>query len=122
MLNFLIALVLASAPHKTYEIRATRNGQAFESQSCGAVPRMLKDKHTLRIYEDKVTVNGMEWRIASPLPDLAITFHDEPGQLTSLVMSLYVNEEGLSGKYYIIGTLENRTPCFDVVYVEGVRK
>lgn len=121
MLKLLLVLLTYTTPIKTYDIRAVGSAPR-DGQSCGAVSRMLKDKHTLKVIGDKVTINGMSWVVVKEAPDLIVSFHEVDGQKTFLYMDLYVNEKGLFGKYMLFGRTAKRELCFDAVYVNGTRR
>ena len=121
MLKLLLVLLTYATPAKTYDVRGLGRVTP-DGASCGAISRMLKDKHTLKVYEDKVTINGMKWEVVHEAPDLIISFHENAGQKTFLYMDLYVNEAGLFGKYMLFGLTAKRELCFDAVYVNGTRR
>lgn len=134
MVKVLLALVatvsVASAERRTYDVKATRKKMSSNVLSCGALDRMMKDRHILSIDEenDLVGVNGFRWRVMSNEPDLMITFHDGNGQKTFLTMDLYVNRRGLTGKYTLSGVVPDKDDprsfeyCEDTVYVDGTRR
>lgn len=136
-----IAMILALAipatatADRVYDIKAVGAAEVQDPEgmgyyrSCRATKRMLKDHHVLRISIDgTITIDGFKWRQFTLEPDLFIDFHAERGQKTSLEMELYINQKGLSGKYYLWGVtpdegkVENQLLCVDAVYVEGTRR
>lgn len=132
-LAIMLALAIpatAFAERRTYNVKPTRKKMSTSAPSCGALDRMMKDKHTISIDEenDLVGVDGQRWRVLRPEPDLFISFHDQPGQLTYLTMDLYVNRRGLSGKYTLSGIIRDEEDprsyeyCEDTVYIDGVRR
>lgn len=134
MLRSLLVLVLlagvAHADKRVYDVRATRKVERTGSiPSCGAVPRMLKDKHILTIDDDGlVRVNGLKWRAMDEEPNLLIDFHAGKGQKTFLMMDLYVNMRGLSGRYILAGVIpdpenpRDQYVCVDAVELDGTAR
>ena len=135
-LAFILAVAVpatASAERRTYDVKATRRqlSNKYDSiGSCGALDRMMKDRHVLSIDEenDLVGVDGQRWHVVTGEPDLMITFHEENGQLVHLTMNLYVNRRGLTGNYVLSGVIRDKDNprsyeyCEDVVYVDGTRR
>lgn len=132
MLRSLLVLgALAGAAHaetRTYDVKAVR---VIESQirlpSCGAAGRMLRDRHVIKIDDDTghVTIDRLRWSVSNPEPDLAIDFHlfiDGVGQKTFLLMDLYVNQRGLSGRYSLYGRTLDDKACSDSVLIDGTRR
>lgn len=122
----------ASADRRVYDFHATRPLKYRDFPSCLATDRMMKDRHVLTIDGDHVSVDGFEWKVLYGEPDLYLMFHDEDArgvpQQTFLILDLYVNQRGLSGKYTLWGTIPNaddprqHTQCVDTVYLDGNRR
>lgn len=138
MKSLAIALALAipataSADTRVYDVHATRVADPDDRfMSCDAADRMLKDKHVIKIDDDgNVYVNGFKWKALTEEPDLVLSFHNSEGrttQKTFLVMDLYVNQRGLSGKYTLFGRIPDvddprkQYVCADTVYVDGTAR
>lgn len=131
MLKTLLVLLatagVVSADVRTYDVHATRHEN--KDFSCQATSRMMRDRHTIKIYDDgTVRINGFRWKVEREEPNLLISFHDasDHGNLVYLEMDLYVSMRGLSGKYILYGTdvadNKRREPCYDVVYVDGTAR
>jgi hypothetical protein len=133
MLKSLVLVALlastASAGRRTYDVKATRKAKV-SMPSCGATARMLRDRHVLSIDDNNnlVGVNGLRWRVRAGEPDLVVTFHDKDGQKTWLMLDLYVNQRGLSGRYVLTGVIPDPVDprkyefCQDAVYLNGTRR
>lgn len=135
MKKLAIALALAipataSADTRVYDVKAVRVEKfRREDPTCGAADRMMKDKHVLKIDDDgNVTINGFKWKSLTEEPDLLIAFHNAHWQKTFLMMDLYVNQRGLSGRYILTGVQPypddptKQYVCQDIVWVDGTAR
>lgn len=135
MKSLAIALALAvpavaTADTRVYDVHATRVADPDDRfMSCDATGRMMKDKHVIKIDDDgNVTINGFKWKSLTEEPDLILSFHNSHWQKTFLMMDIYVNQRGLSGKYTLVGRIPDvddprkQYVCVDTVYVDGTRR
>lgn len=126
-LCFLAALAAtAQADVRTYDIKPVRQHSAG-SFTCGAISRMLRDKHVMKIKDDgTVWINGFKWTVVHDEPDLVLEFHTENRSVVYLEMDMYVNMRGLSGVYFLWGvedsTKKDHGKCYDSVYVDGTAR
>lgn len=130
MIYLILSLIFLSAPvtypplpKQVFVLRGVANIMP-ETRSCGAAPRMLRDRHRLVYVNDEVYVNGLKWEIdpVSHFPnDMIITFHDVPGSKVIIWMALWSNDRKIMGYYSIWGTAPDGDFCSDTVTVEGVR-
>jgi hypothetical protein len=110
-----------------YDVRPS-GAASHDVQSCGQLGHMLRDSHMIRIdlENESVTVDGFTWHQDDGLmPDLTMNFHrtvDGVAQNTWLMIDVYVNEDGLYGKYYLFGKTLKGESCQDVVYIDGTRR
>lgn len=132
VLNILLAIFAAIAPlarpFYTYALRPTHvSAGAYGLPSCGGARRFLNEKWKVRVWSyDRVTVNGMTWRIddeawgdGPPLGDMRLVFRVNEAAYTYLVMDLYTNRDGAIGKLALIGRTPDRAECTDVIDLEG---
>ncbi len=113
----------AAAENRSYKVKATGYRGTY-NQTCQAKSRMLKDKHRF-VYDGRhVWIDGMKWDLEDgSIPgDGLVTFHNHPGQKTSLQMSLYINDRSLFGTYTLLGVTPKGELCSDVVEIRGARR
>ncbi len=117
----------ASADTRVYDIKSVK--PAGHYVSCSSTAKMMKDKHVLRIVDEReVWIDGFKWDpwTSADDPDMTASFHstDRYGksQKTLLIAQLYVSDLWVSGLYILQGRTSTGKECSNAVWVTGKRR
>lgn len=124
LLLLLIPALANAEPRYTYDVRAVRSFQLFSTDlSCGATPRMLRDKHRIVFEGDNVWVNHTRWTLremSTPPFETIIWFRREHA-MTFVSMALWADGRKIIGYYVLTGRTPERKDCLDRVELVGER-
>ena len=120
----LLIPAMAHAERSAFKAKAIRViPNPPEDLSCGAGPRMLKDRHTVVFDDQGVKVNGLRWTLddlSTPPTEALFWFKKERAKI-SAVMSVWTNDRELLGIYLLVGVTRDRKFCMDQVEIAGER-
>lgn len=108
-----------------YRLRAVAGHAGVEDlPTCGAVPRMLRDRWTARFTGGRLYLNGMEWADPTKSDGLGWSesvYRADPKAYTLMRLKYYRNDRGMLGLMTLLGRLPSRESCGDSVELEGAR-